>query len=140
MKAVVAAFNQEKALVGAFSVITNLRMELFGALVDIVIILIITVIITVHQVDIMLDKLIIKDVQLTAANDDNYFVFEDQIYNTMLCFSRDTEVANKYFYDNIFKANIYKITLILRAGGGDLLVRLGQPRQGCVAREEHCSG
>ena len=34
MKAVVAAFNQEKALVGAFSVITNLRMELFGALVD----------------------------------------------------------------------------------------------------------
>ena len=33
MKAVVAAFNQEKALVGAFSVITNLRMELFEALV-----------------------------------------------------------------------------------------------------------
>ena len=31
MKAVVAAFNQEKALVGAFSVITNLRLELFGA-------------------------------------------------------------------------------------------------------------
>ena len=36
MKAVVAAFNQEKALVGAFSVITNLRMELFEALVDII--------------------------------------------------------------------------------------------------------
>ena len=33
MKAVVAAFNQEKALVGAFSVITILRMELFEALV-----------------------------------------------------------------------------------------------------------
>ena len=33
MKAVVATFNQEKALVGAFSVITNLRMELFQALV-----------------------------------------------------------------------------------------------------------
>ena len=32
MKPVVAAFNQEKALVGAFSVITNLRMELFEAL------------------------------------------------------------------------------------------------------------
>ena len=32
MKAVVAAFNQEKALVGAFSVITTLRMELFEAL------------------------------------------------------------------------------------------------------------
>ena len=34
MKAVVAAFNQEKALVGAFSVITNLRMELFQALMQ----------------------------------------------------------------------------------------------------------
>ena len=33
MKAVVAAFNQKKALVGAFSVITNLRIELFEALV-----------------------------------------------------------------------------------------------------------
>ena len=32
MKAVVAALNQEKALVGAFSVITNLRMDLFEAL------------------------------------------------------------------------------------------------------------
>ena len=34
VKAVVAAFNQEKALVGAFSVITNLRMELFQALLN----------------------------------------------------------------------------------------------------------
>ena len=32
VNAVVAAFNQEKALVGAFPVITNLRMELFEAL------------------------------------------------------------------------------------------------------------
>ena len=32
MKVLVAAFNQEKALVGAFSVITNLRMDLFEAL------------------------------------------------------------------------------------------------------------
>ena len=31
---VVAAFNQEKALVGAFSVITNLRMDLFEALIS----------------------------------------------------------------------------------------------------------
>jgi hypothetical protein len=33
-----------------------------------------------------------KDVQLTAANDDQYFIFEDMIYQAMLCFSRDTEV------------------------------------------------
>ena len=32
LKAATTAFNQEKALVGAFSVITNLRMELFEAL------------------------------------------------------------------------------------------------------------
>ena len=32
MKAVVAAFNQEKAIVGAFSVVTNLRMDIFEAL------------------------------------------------------------------------------------------------------------
>ena len=32
VKAVVAAFNQEKSLEGAFSVITNLRMKLFEAL------------------------------------------------------------------------------------------------------------
>ena len=34
MKGLVGAFNQEKALVGHFSVITNLRMELFQALVE----------------------------------------------------------------------------------------------------------
>ena len=33
MKALVGAFIQEKALVGAFSVITNLWMDLFQALV-----------------------------------------------------------------------------------------------------------
>ena len=32
MKALIGTFNQEKALVGAFSVITNLRMDLFEAL------------------------------------------------------------------------------------------------------------
>ena len=36
MKALVGAINQEKALVGAFSVITNLWMKLFEALLDIV--------------------------------------------------------------------------------------------------------
>ena len=34
VKAVVDDFNQENALVGAFSVITNLRIELFEALMD----------------------------------------------------------------------------------------------------------
>ncbi|KAJ2950414.1 hypothetical protein O0L34_g8656 [Tuta absoluta] len=46
----------------------------------------------VLEMDLMIDKLIFKDVQLTASNDDQYFVFEDLLYQVMLCFSRDTEV------------------------------------------------
>ncbi|CAB3382765.1 Hypothetical predicted protein [Cloeon dipterum] len=46
----------------------------------------------VLQYDMIVDKLLIKDVQLTASNDDQYFVFEDVLYQIMLCFSRDTEV------------------------------------------------
>ena len=44
MKVVVAAFNQEKALVGAFSVIANLRMELLepAPVIDIVCVIIVT--------------------------------------------------------------------------------------------------
>lgn len=41
----------------------------------------------------IVDKLIFKDVQLTATNDDQYFVFEDVLYQVMLCFSRDPEIA-----------------------------------------------
>lgn len=43
--------------------------------------------------DSIIDKLIFKDIQLTATNDDQYFVFEDITYQVMLCFSRDTEIA-----------------------------------------------
>ncbi|KAK7864633.1 hypothetical protein R5R35_012408 [Gryllus longicercus] len=46
--------------------------------------------------DLMVDKLIIKDVQLTASNDDQYFVFEDVLYQVMLCFSRDTELLTVF--------------------------------------------
>ena len=46
--------------------------------------------------DVMIDKLIIKDVQLTAANDDNYFVFEDVILQVLIAFSRDTAVLQKF--------------------------------------------
>lgn len=42
----------------------------------------------------MIDKLIIKDIHLTASNDDQYFVFEDVLYQVMLCFSRDSEIMN----------------------------------------------
>ena len=48
----------------------------------------------VLSTDLIVDKLVFKDVQLTATNDDQYFVFEDIIYQVMLCFSRDTEIAD----------------------------------------------
>ncbi|XP_068627989.1 TBC1 domain family member 19 [Battus philenor] len=51
--------------------------------------------INVLEVDLMIDKLIFKDVQLTASNDDQYFVFEDLLYQVMLCFSRDREVLKQ---------------------------------------------
>lgn len=38
----------------------------------------------VLQFDLMIDKLIIKDINLTASNDDQYFVFEDVLYQVRL--------------------------------------------------------
>lgn len=32
------------------------------------------------NIDLIVDKLVFKDVQLTATNDDQYFVFEDILY------------------------------------------------------------
>ena len=46
--------------------------------------------------DVMVDKLVLRDVQLTAANDDNYFVFEDAVIQVLLAFTRDTEVVGKF--------------------------------------------
>lgn len=34
----------------------------------------------VLQTDLIVDKLVFKDIQLTATNDDQYFVFEDILY------------------------------------------------------------
>ncbi|XP_055713206.1 TBC1 domain family member 19 [Phlebotomus papatasi] len=48
---------------------------------------------TVMMTDLIVDKLVFKDVQLTATNDDQYFVFEDVLYQVMLCFSRDAEIG-----------------------------------------------
>ncbi|XP_076056291.1 TBC1 domain family member 19 [Oratosquilla oratoria] len=50
----------------------------------------------VVQYDLLVDKLIMKDIQLTASNDDQYFVFEDILYQVLLCFFRDTEVLRHF--------------------------------------------
>nr|CAI5835055.1 unnamed protein product [Callosobruchus analis] len=49
----------------------------------------------VLQYDMMIDKLIIKDINLTASNDDQYFVFEDVLYQVLLCFSRDSDILRR---------------------------------------------
>lgn len=38
--------------------------------------------------DLIVDKLVFKDIQLTATNDDQYFVFEDILYQVKICFNR----------------------------------------------------
>ncbi|XP_046812263.1 TBC1 domain family member 19 isoform X1 [Lucilia cuprina] len=50
--------------------------------------------------DHIVDKLVFKDIQLTASNDDQYFVFEDVLYQVMLCFSRDTEIAQMIQFEH----------------------------------------
>uniref|UniRef100_A0A3P8ZWK3 Rab-GAP TBC domain-containing protein n=1 Tax=Esox lucius TaxID=8010 RepID=A0A3P8ZWK3_ESOLU len=50
--------------------------------------------------DLLVDKLIYKDVKLTASNDDYYFVFEDYLYQVLLCFSRDTAVLDHFSYNS----------------------------------------
>lgn len=51
-----------------------------------------------------------KDIQLTATNDDQYFVFEDILYQIMLCFSRDTEINHliQTEFTNSSKAKQYE--------------------------------
>ncbi|CAG04574.1 unnamed protein product, partial [Tetraodon nigroviridis] len=54
----------------------------------------------VIQHDLLVDNLIYKDVKLTASNDDYYFVFEDFLYQVLLCFSRDTSVLEHFAYNS----------------------------------------
>ncbi|XP_014787246.1 TBC1 domain family member 19 [Octopus bimaculoides] len=44
----------------------------------------------VFKHELLTDKLLYKDIKLTASNDDQYFVFEDLLYQVLLPFLRDT--------------------------------------------------
>jgi len=50
----------------------------------------------VYEYDLLVDYLIMKDVRLTATNDDSFFVFEDVLYQVLLVFSRDTWLLNHF--------------------------------------------
>ncbi|XP_065058679.1 TBC1 domain family member 19-like [Rhopilema esculentum] len=54
----------------------------------------------VFEYDLLVDKLIMKDVRLTTTNDDSFFVFEDIIYQVLLIFSRDTWLLERCNYIN----------------------------------------
>ncbi|KAH9507879.1 hypothetical protein Btru_053112 [Bulinus truncatus] len=54
----------------------------------------------VLQHDLLVDSLLYKDVKLTATNDDQYFVFEDFLYQVLLPFSRDSFVLKHFAYSS----------------------------------------
>ncbi|XP_032237861.2 TBC1 domain family member 19 [Nematostella vectensis] len=50
----------------------------------------------VIQHEMLVDSLVMKDIRITATNDDDYFVFEDLLYQAMLVFTRDTAVLKHF--------------------------------------------
>ncbi|XP_038055873.1 TBC1 domain family member 19-like, partial [Patiria miniata] len=61
----------------------------------------------VFQHDLLVDSLLYKDVKLTATNDDQYFVFEDFLYQVLLVFSRDTKVLSHFSNSSATPAKSY---------------------------------
>eukprot|EP00794_Sanderia_malayensis_P007285 gene7285-8098_t len=54
----------------------------------------------VFSYDLLVDRLIMKDVRLTTTNDDSFFVFEDLLYQVLLIFSRDAWLLDRCSYLN----------------------------------------
>ncbi|KXJ22401.1 TBC1 domain family member 19 [Exaiptasia diaphana] len=50
----------------------------------------------VIQHKMLVDNLVMKDIRMTATNDDDYFVFEDLLYQALLVFTRDTAVLRHF--------------------------------------------
>ncbi|KAM6909057.1 LOW QUALITY PROTEIN: TBC1 domain family member 19 [Xenentodon cancila] len=81
----------------------------------------------VIQHDLLVDNLIYKDVKLTASNDDYYFVFEDFLYQVLLCFSRDTAVLEHFKYNSATPPKSY-----IHAKGGDEELLVVYPPNGVI--------
>ncbi|XP_039607194.1 TBC1 domain family member 19 [Polypterus senegalus] len=84
---------------------TELRAELWGLILNVTsepedIMYYEQLTTSVVQHDLLVDNLFYKDVKLTASNDDYYFVFEDFLYQVLLCFSRDTTVLEHFKYNS----------------------------------------
>ncbi|XP_071951455.1 TBC1 domain family member 19-like [Antedon mediterranea] len=59
------------------------------------------------QHDMLVDDLMYKDVKLTATNDDQYFVFEDNLYQVLFLFSRDTYILKHFANSSAIPAKSY---------------------------------
>uniref|UniRef100_A0A672J3P5 TBC1 domain family, member 19 n=1 Tax=Salarias fasciatus TaxID=181472 RepID=A0A672J3P5_SALFA len=81
----------------------------------------------VIQHDLLVDNLIYKDVKLTASNDDYYFVFEDFLYQVMLCFSRDTVVLEHFKYNSATPPRSY-----IQGKAGDQECEVVYPPNGVI--------
>ncbi|XP_061664116.1 TBC1 domain family member 19 isoform X2 [Syngnathoides biaculeatus] len=81
----------------------------------------------VLQHDLLVDNLIYKDVKLTASNDDYYFVFEDFLYQVLLCFSRDAAVLEHFKYNSATPPKSY-----IRGKEGDEDCAVFYPPNGVV--------
>ena len=46
--------------------------------------------------ELLVDRLFLQDVRLTAGNHEAYFVFEDLVVQILLCFSRDTQFLDHF--------------------------------------------
>lgn len=51
---------------------------------------------SVFKYELLIDKLFLQDVKLTAGNHEAYFVFEDLIVQILLSFSRDTQLLDHF--------------------------------------------
>ncbi|KAF1380656.1 hypothetical protein PFLUV_G00166150 [Perca fluviatilis] len=81
----------------------------------------------VIQHDLLVDNLIYKDVKLTASNDDYYFVFEDFLYQVLLCFSRDTAVLEHFKYNSATPPKSF-----IQGKGGDEECAVVYPPNGVI--------
>ncbi|XP_063681044.1 TBC1 domain family member 19-like isoform X1 [Bolinopsis microptera] len=51
---------------------------------------------SVFKYELLVDRLFLQDVRLTAGNHEAYFVFEDLVVQILLCFSRDTQFLDHF--------------------------------------------
>ncbi|CAG0879175.1 unnamed protein product [Darwinula stevensoni] len=58
---------------------------------------------SVFSHELLLDYIVIKDTQLTACNDDQYFVYEDTLYQVLLCFLRDKTIPQYLTHVSVFQ-------------------------------------